>query len=105
MIASTHQKKDSEISFQTMMNINNYEDQYLSQLKQRLEDELMKNEKLERKIRESDFNHLIKINELARKIQQLDMENQHLISQLSDDQNQSYDKSPKFESETLQAIK
>ena len=47
-----------------MMNISGYEEQYMYQLKQKLEEEMVKNEKYERKLREIDFNHLLKINEL-----------------------------------------
>ena len=71
---------DSSESKDSYLGIYLYEEHQINDIKLKLEDEIIKNEYLERKIRNMEFDQLKKINELNRKIQELEFKNNHIAS-------------------------
>ncbi|CDW76753.1 UNKNOWN [Stylonychia lemnae] len=81
----TNPNHDSSIlSLNTLVNIQQFEEQHLIEIKIRLEEEMVKNEHLESKLRSIEFEHMIKINELNRRVQELELKNNNLFKQLQE---------------------
>lgn len=60
------------------MHLNNDEYQVF-EIKMKLDDELIKNEDLERKVRSIEYEHLKLQNEMSRKVQELELINKNLV--------------------------
>ena len=59
-------------------------------MRQKLEEEMIKNENLERKLRTIEFEQMTKANELNRKIQELELKNSNLLKQISDQEKHNH---------------
>ena len=66
----------------TFLNYQVYEEHQIFEIKMKLDEEVIKNETLERKLRDMEYEHMKNSNELARKIKEMEMKNGGLVGKL-----------------------